>query len=130
MSWCGSLWVYLVWDPRCFPYLDVYFFSQSRKVFVHYLFREILCLLSSFSDPYNTNITHLMLSQSSFKLLLKNCSDWVPFTLPSYRLLICSVLSSVLLIPSHYFLFQLLNSSIVISFLMKTNNDILMMTSN
>ena len=86
--------------------------------FLVIIFSENFSVSSLFSsERYNMNITHLMLSQNSFNSSLKNCSDWVPFTLPSYKLLICSILSSVLLIPSHYFLFQLLNSSFVIIFL-------------
>ena len=109
--------------------MSISFPRVGKFLFIIFSEKFSVSSLFSFSDPYTMNITHLMLSQSSFKLLLKNCSDWVPFTLPSHRLLICSVLSGVLLIPSHYVLFQLLNSSVVISFLMKTNDEILMMTS-
>ena len=103
---CASCILMSVSFPRVGKFL-VIIFSENFSV----------SSLFSFSERYNMNITHLMLSQNSFNSSLKNCSDWVPFTLPSYKLLICSVLSSVLLIPSHYFLFQLLNSSFVIIFL-------------
>ena len=103
---CASCILMSVSFPRVGKFL-VIIFSENFSVSSHF----------SFSERYNMNITHLMLSQNSFNSSLKNCSDWVPFTLPSYKLLICSVLSSVLLIPSHYFLFQLLNSSFVIIFL-------------
>ena len=33
VSWCGPVWVHLVWDSLCFLNLHVYFLHQIREVF-------------------------------------------------------------------------------------------------
>ena len=43
VSWCRPLRVASFWSALCFLDLDVYFFSQVRKVFRHYILKFVLC---------------------------------------------------------------------------------------
>ena len=41
VSWCGSPWVHLVWDPLSFLDLDFCFFSNVKEVYNYYLFLQL-----------------------------------------------------------------------------------------
>ena len=64
MSWCGSLWVHLVWNPLCFLYLDIWeVFSHNFIKYPLYSF-----LFSPSGTPKMQMLVHLMLSQKFLKL--------------------------------------------------------------
>ena len=72
MSWCISLWVYLVWDPLGFMDLGGYFFSCVREVFDYNLLKYFLIkfLFLFFFSPGTLIIqmlVHLRLSQRSLR---------------------------------------------------------------
>ena len=75
VSWCGPLWVHLVWDSLGFLYLYVYFLNQGKEVFCHYV----------------------------FTLVLIPCSPSSPSGAPMIQMLICLKLSERLLILSSFF---------------------------
>ena len=49
MSWCGSVWVHLVWDPLCLLNLEICFLLQVWEFFSHdfvkYIFDPLFSLL-------------------------------------------------------------------------------------
>ena len=58
VSWCGPLWVHLVWNSMNFPDLYVYFFHQVEGVSCHYFFKWVfnfLLSLFSFWHPRDVN---------------------------------------------------------------------------
>ena len=71
MSWCRSLWGQLVWDPLCFPYLDVSFFRFGK--FAAIISSNTFSVLFSLSSPPGISImrrlAHFILSHRSLILL-------------------------------------------------------------
>ena len=117
-SWCGSIWVLLIWDPLSFLYLDICFLLWVWKVFNHDLLKYIFDPLLSLSPPPGTPIMWmlvcLMLSQKALKWFpfFKNCfsfhcSEWmISISLSSSSLMHFSVSFSLLFNPSGVFYFN------------------------
>ena len=71
MSWSGSIWVHLFWDPLCFLYLDSCFLRQVWEVLTiisSNTFLNPLSISSPSETPIMWTLLHLMFSQSSLKL--------------------------------------------------------------
>lgn len=118
---CGSILNGIL----CFLDLGDYFLAQLKEVFKYYLFIYFISpflYVFSFCDPYNTNLSVLMLSQISLKLStiffypFSFCSVAMISTTLSSSTLICYFVSfSLLWIPSSVFFikFKLLYSWIL-----------------
>ena len=112
MCWCGSVWVYLIWDPVWFLYLCIYFLLQVWE-FSGIISSNTFLIFLSLSSPSGTHIMQifgcLMLSQEYLQLLYYFflicfsycCSDCVVSIFLTSRSFTCSsVLLCLLFIPS------------------------------
>ena len=113
MSWCGPLWVQLVWDSLCFLDLCVYFLHQIGK-FSFIIFSNKFSISCSFSSPSGIPmiqmLVHLEMSQrllrpSSFLKFFSSCSsDWILLSSLCSKSLIWTLASSPPpLVPCRFF---------------------------
>lgn len=113
-----DLWVHLVWNSLWFLDLDVCSFTRIGR-FSAIISWNSVSVSFSFSSPSGTLTMWMlilwMLSQrliklsSSFFILFSSCcSSLVISTTLSYRLLLCSPFSRMLLIPSSVFFISLI----------------------
>ena len=110
VSWCGPLWVNLVWDSLCFLVLNVCVLSQVRHVFSYYV-SNVFSTSLSFSFPSGILIKQifvpLLLSQRSLKLFsflyFLHITD---FHYSDFQLADSFFCISLLLIPTRIFHFS------------------------
>ena len=109
MSWCGFVWVQLVWGPLCFLYLGICFLKDC-KGFSHDFFKYIfspLFFFFSFWNPYNVLIGLLYISHRS--LILLSCFFmWFSVCCPDC--VISIILPSKSLFHSSALFFQVFNT--------------------
>ena len=83
MSWCGSVWVHLIWDPLFLLYLNIFLFLKLGKLFAMISLNTFSapCFFSYPSrDPHNVNVDMLdvipKISSTVF-LYFYLLSDWL-----------------------------------------------------